>query len=614
MEKLNLIGKYNKMKITLGINFGHDSAACLIKDGIIVNAIEEEKMSRIKQDIGWPRLAIDRILLEQKIKREDVNIISLENVFPTQLGKYEILYRFSKNKFYKYLEYFDRIFQFLFNHERINKESNLKLIKKLIKKQGFRSVKIEYHDHHKSHAASAFYTAPFISDLVITSDGRGGLSSFNFYNVKNNGLNLLHSNSYKESVGVFYSNVTEILGFRANRHEGKITGLAAFGKKTELVSNFKSLFKQTENGLSRYPFDDDISNEWLKSKIKISLSLSEKINLMTSSSNLSKDYGMRNLLLKEKMQKMCIGYSKEDIAYACQKIAEDVTIDEFLRICEMYNLSSINVSLAGGVFANVRLNQLIYETSEVDNIFIHPAMNDSGIALGNAILSDLKLSNKSLLNNSYQIQHTLLGANYDNEFLNFIKNFNEPSIKFKKMKSPASDIAELLYDNKIIGLWHNIMEWGPRALGSRSIILNTFDKQVNQSLNDRLNRTEFMPFAPVVLDYKAKEYFPKYDDNVPAAKYMTLTYDTKEQYHELLQATVHVDGTARPQIISREDSSFYYDILNNFNKISNCGALVNTSFNAHEEPILSSPETAINALKNNRVDFLVMENYLFYIN
>ena len=180
------------------------------------------------------------------------------------------------------------------------------------------------------------------------------------------------------------------------------------------------------------------------------------------------------------------------------------------------------------------------------------------------------------------------------------------------MKNAPKKIAKLLFENKIIGLWNGKIEWGPRALGNRSIILNTFDKSVNNSLNERLNRTEFMPFAPVVLNSKAKEYFPNYKKNVPAGNYMTITYDTNKKYHDILQATVHVDGTARPQIINKDSKQLYNKILFQFYKISGCAALVNTSFNAHEEPILSSPLTAINALKNKRVDFLVMNDYIFY--
>ena len=270
------------MKNVLGINFGHDSSACLIINGNIVNAIEEEKMSRIKQDIGWPKLAIDRILLENNLKKEDINLFALENVFPTQLGKNEILYRFSKKNIFKYFEYFERCLQFIFSFDRINKQKNHDVIKETIKKMGFKNAEIEYHDHHLSHAASAFYTAPFKSDLIITSDGRGGMFSFNFYQPNKDGLQLLHSNSYRESVGVFYSNVTELLGFRANRHEGKITGLAAYGKQSKLVEDFRSLFKFNSNGFERYPYNK-IDVLWKDSQIRKKLNLFDKINLYTSS-------------------------------------------------------------------------------------------------------------------------------------------------------------------------------------------------------------------------------------------------------------------------------------------------------------------------------------------
>lgn len=597
------------MKI-LGINFGHDSSACLIENGKIIMAIEEEKMSRIKQDIGWPLNAINRIFFERNISLDDIDKIAFEDNVCKQLGYYEILYRFTKKKHYKIFEYISRlVYYFFINNERINYHKNYLLIKNFLSRNGFKGD-IDFHDHHLSHASSAFYTSPFISDLVITSDGRGGDYSFNFYKPTRNGLKLIHGNKFTSSIGVFYSTITEILGFKANRHEGKITGLAAYGSETNLVKEFRLLFKSSEKGLNRYPFFDskDISKNL--NRIKKTLSLIQKVNLENSSSKISREFGYRNLILKEKILKLTFGYKKEDIAFACQKITEEVTVREFKRICKINNYSSINISLSGGVFANVRLNQVLYELDIVKNIFVHPAMGDAGLSLGNAILSDLSKNFIRNNKNYYKISHTLIGADYSNELNSFVKKLDKSNINITKMINPPKKIAKLLSNNKIIGLWNGRMEWGPRALGSRSIILNTFDKEVNKTLNDRLNRTEFMPFAPVVLDSFAQKYFPNYKDNVPAAEYMTITYDTKKKYHELLQATVHIDGTARPQVIRRQISKLYYDILIEFEKISGCGALVNTSFNAHEEPILSNPQTAINALINNRVDFLVMNNYL----
>ena len=179
------------------------------------------------------------------------------------------------------------------------------------------------------------------------------------------------------------------------------------------------------------------------------------------------------------------------------------------------------------------------------------------------------------------------------------------------MRDNASElIAKKLADNKIIGLWHGSMEWGPRALGNRSLILNTFDRSVNDTLNKRLNRTEFMPFAPSVLDTVIKTYMPKYSEECPAADYMTITYDVDPKYHDILQAVVHVDGTARPQVVKRSTNPFFYDIITEFYKLTGCGAIVNTSFNTHEEPIVSSPMSAFSALVDDRIDILVLDKYM----
>lgn len=598
--------------IVLGINFGHDSAAAIIKDGVLIAAMEEEKISRVKQDIGWPENALNKLMSDHNIKPEEVSVIALEDVFPTQLGKFEILYRFYKRKSHKYREYISRIVQYFFRFQRITPQRNKELVKTVIRKKGFVNAKIQYFDHHLSHAASAFYTSPIHCNLVITADGRGGDDAFNFYQVDTSGLKIIRKNNYSVSLGAFYSGITQLLGFRPNRHEGKITGLAAYGKETELTDNFRNLFLYKGKELTRYPFED-INLLWKKEQMNAKLSQRDKINLETSSSQTSKDFGKRNLLLLEHMRKLTHGYTKEDIAYACQIVTEEVILKELNLVLQEFEIQApVSLGLAGGVFANVRINQKLYEHPKVENIFIHPAMGDSGLSVGNAILADLNETGQGLDQNQYRISTTFLGADYSSELEDFVQQFSDDSITMHKMEHPDQEVSELLRQNKIVGLWTGKMEWGPRALGRRSIILNTFDRDVNKILNDRLNRTEFMPFAPVVLDYMAKTYFPDYDPKVPAADYMTITYDTKPAYHELLQATVHVDGTARPQIVYRDKSPLYYSIIDRFYKSTDCAALVNTSFNAHEEPILSSPETAIRALKSNRVDYLVMDKYLFY--
>ena len=598
----------------LGINFNHDSAVAIIKENKIIAAIEEEKVSRTKQDFGWPKESIKRLFKEKNIKKKEVDIIALDKSFLEMMSTYDIKYNFTKRKFDKNQEYINRITSYLSLTQRtIKTQDNIKIFEKLIHDEGFINAKIVFYDHHLGHAASSYYTSPINIDLVITSDGMGGDSSFNFYLPSNQGLKLIKKNSYKVSVGAFYSMITKLLGFRPTRHEGKITGLAAYGKHTELIDKFRNLWKiDKDNNLSRYPFDK-LNEEWNRLKISSKISYSEQINIKNASFGNLNDYAKRNLVLLGWLKENTKGFSKEDIAFACQKIAEEITLNEIKNVKNKLNKKRISVALSGGVFANVRINQFVYELDFVKNIFIHPAMGDSGLALGNAILADINFSSKKFIERNYPLKHTFLGPNYHNDLLEYIEEFDRDDIVCVEMKDSAKTIADLLYKNKIIGLWNGPLEWGPRALGNRSIILNTFDKTVNDTLNKRLNRTEFMPFAPVVLDKCAKKYFPKYEFKVPAADYMTITYDTDPKYHDLLQATVHIDGTARPQVVNKHISPLYYSILNEFHNISGCGAMVNTSFNAHEEQILSNPTTAINSLLTERVDYLVMENYLFYL-
>jgi carbamoyltransferase len=264
--------------------------------------------------------------------------------------------------------------------------------------------------------------------------------------------------------------------------------------------------------------------------------------------------------------------------------------------------------LAGGVFANVRINQKIYELPQVSNLFVQPAMGDSGLSMGAAIMADIKFNNRDINSTQYQFDNTYIGPDYTKDVQSFIETIANNSV-IKLMENPAKEIAQMLKDNKVIGFWHGSMEWGPRALGKRSMIINTFDKTVNDSVNKRLNRTEFMPFAPSIIDYMMKTYIPTYKEDCPAAEYMTITYDVDPKYHKELEAVVHVDGTARPQSVSKETNPYYYAIIDEFYKLTGCGAIVNTSFNVHEEPIVSTPQSAYKALVDNRIDILIIENY-----
>ncbi|MFZ6009076.1 MAG: carbamoyltransferase C-terminal domain-containing protein [Bacteroidota bacterium] len=602
------------MKI-LGINFGHDAAATYLENGVVKLSIEEEKISRVKQDFGWPAQAIAHIQNDLKINPADIDVIAFGSQFYNELGKNEILYRFSKKRSDKNKEIIDRITSYLNLTAKKISDENRDVFIKALRGLGYTKATVKFYNHHLSHAASAYYCAPFKPDLVVTCDGIGDAETFNFYKFnKDKGLEPAYKHSYQISIGQFYSSITKMLGFRPTRHEGKITGLAAFGKESKLVEEFSKLFyRSKDNELERFP-GNELDRLWKEWKLKDRLKLSGKINLQTSESDTGVDYAKRGWVLLAQLEKLTTGFSKEDIAYACQQVTENIVVDEIRRVIQKtFGNKTVKLALAGGVFANVRVNQKILEMPEVDNVFIQPAMGDSGLAQGAAILADLELRKKSWDSIEYQYKHTFWGPDYSTKVDPFIKGIGGEAA-IKKMDNPAQVIAKLLMENKVIGFWHGSMEWGPRALGRRSMIINTFDRTVNDSVNKRLNRTEFMPFAPSIIDHKIKDYIPEYDPECPAADYMTITYAVDPRYHQELQAVVHVDGTARPQVVRKDSNPYYYNIIDEFYKLSGCGAIVNTSFNAHEEPIVSTPEVAYKALKENRIDVLVIEQYLIEIN
>jgi len=597
--------------IVLGVNFGHDSSVTIIRDGKVVFAIEEEKISRIKQDFGWPSLSIKEGLMQTALTHEDIDVVAIGGFIYRDISANEIKYSFFKDQKYKILEYIERVLSYIGVTLDRFRDANKKIFEQVIRDKGFIRAKLIFYNHHLCHAAGAFFCSPFTPDIVITCDGHGDGESFNFYlHDSSIGLRAVKINNYKSSIGAFYSAITQMLGFRPTRHEGKITGLAAYGKSTNLVNNFLNLFRlHTTQNIERFPFDE-VDRYWDYYQLDSKLKLARLINLFTSESEIGVDYAKRYEILLMKIKELSIGYSKEDIAYAAQKVAETVIITEVRNaLKQFFTDKSVNLGLSGGVFANVRINQMIYEMPEVDNIFVQPAMGDSGLSIGAAILADIEFGKGEKNIAQYSFQHTYYGPDYANQLKMFFENIKNDVI-VEKLENPAKKIALLLKDNYVIGFWHGNMEWGPRALGKRSMILNTFDREVNESVNKRLNRTEFMPFAPSVLDFMMKTYMPAYDDNCPAGEYMTMTYDVDPKYHDILQAVVHVDGTARPQVVKKDTNPFFYEIINEFFQITGCGAIVNTSFNAHEEPIVSTPFSAYKALKDGCIDVLILEDFL----
>lgn len=571
-------------KVILGLNADylnknglvHESSAALLKDGQVIAAITEERMSRKKGDGRYPSLAIDEVLRLSGLTMDDVDKVVISNLHPTQ-GSFKYL----KSLFSTYFDtgvflkkqIRDFSWYWIYNKFKTPQKINFEHKGKQY------PVLLEFSDHHTGHAASAYYASPFDEALIITLDGGGDGVDGTVFAGKNNKIHRLVEIPHHQSPGTMYSAVTNDLGFRRLRHEGKITGLAAFGNP-----DYKRL--GLEN-LIRY---DAQKHRFISKQI----------------AEHHKDLNSKSTYFFPLLEK----YGKEDLAACTQAIFENVILD-FVKDAHALALRKgfqpKNICLAGGCFTNVKLNQRILETGLFENIFIYPAMGDEGLSAGaalNTYYRDAAVSDKhrSVIDNVY-----LGGAFSDAEIE---KALNEFSLKYTRYENVEEVIGKLLADGKIVGRFNGKMEYGPRALGNRSIIGAPFDHKINDWLNNKLNRTEFMPFAPSILEEKAADYFIGYKPEHIAADFMTITYDVKPGMKEKIPAVVHVDNTARPQVVRKSTNPSYHKIISEFFKHSGCPVVLNTSFNIHEEPIVYTPQDAIRGFLYSELDYLALGKYI----
>jgi carbamoyltransferase len=441
-------------------------------------------------------------------------------------------------------------------------------------------TRVNFTNHHFSHVLGSFYFTTWKEKaLYITADGGGDGAFYSAYIFDGDTLSNIHKSEdtiqypqYPQaSIGQAYSIVTELLGFTRNKHEGKITGLAAFGKG-----------KFTKQILSVFKVDPDLN---ISSTLE-----SEK-------------------QLKDFLTKIYENTSKEELAASIQQATEILIVKWIREIQKKYDFNYIGMS--GGVFSNVKLNQEVAKIENINEVFIFPPMGDDGLSVGNIVDFLIKEHGiKDVIRHRSVMAIPYFGNTYSRvDIVAQVNNFE--NLKVYKKSDYIKASARLLEDH-IGAIFFDGMEMGPRALGARTIMASPKNKDINNSLNQRLDRTEFMPFAPFVRDVDAEDVYEVNDINRYACKFMTITTDVKDKFAKNISAVVHVDNTARPQIIYRDDNYLYYDILTEFYKITGIPTLVNTSFNAHEEPIINTPKEAIEALLGNRIDFLIFEDFIVY--
>ena len=562
------------MKI-VGINYLSESSVALIENGKLKYAISQERLNRIKNWWGNPFLAIESLFKETSNTIKDIDYFAthglsalIKNIpnkihFEKKINmvRQSNLVKKVKNKQIKFLN-------IRYEHEiKVNKRTlnNLKNLRKRFKN-------LCVYDHHKSHAASAYFYSGWKNCYVLTIDGWGDNSSSKFYHANNGLLKELSRTNTVDSLGYFYGSITDLLGFKPHRHEGKVLGLAAFGNSKAAYSVISKMISYDSSSKS---FVGNFEKGYFISK-----------------------FNNPNLQFMKKK------FKREDIAAAAQKRIEDVII-EFIK--DNIPINS-KIALAGGVFSNVKINQKISELKNIKDVFVFPNMGDGGLAVGSASLChNEKSKSKFKLQNLNQVY---LGPKYStSKVLTAIKKYN---LKYFEHSSPEKFIASELHNGKVVACFHGKMEFGPRSLGNRSILVRAIDRSVNDWLNKKLKRTEFMPFAPITLEKEASKMYYGLKKKKSPTKFMTITCNCTRKAINLFPAAIHIDNTARPQIINKKINSKIYKLLSEYFKISKIPTLINTSFNVHEEPIVCSPEDAIRAFLKSKLDYLYIEDYIVY--
>lgn len=558
--------------VILGINGEkrqHNSAASVLIDGKLIASVEEERISRVKGDSAYPHRSIAEVLSIAGITDRDVDMIALSN-----LSRWD--QKPCMDRFFRHVARLGKteplIKSFYWKHQF---ERYARILRPRKKPAGILAQKpTQTVEHHQAHAASTYYASPYGNEriAVITLDGAGDLSWGSVWIGENGKMQEVLHLPYLNSIGLLYSSITHYLGFIAGRHEGKVLGLAAFGKPEPLLSRLLAHTNQDDwNNL----FDARLARVPLRPVSEMGMSV---------------------------IKELCGDLSREDIAAGLQAYTEKVICDWVQK--QVRELKVTKLAVAGGVFSNVKLNQRILALPEIEDIYVHPNMGDGGLSTGAAFEVYARLHGGM----RPELGQVYLGTEINRE--NALQALQKLGVRYEEPDNLAQAAARLLADGKVVARADGKMEYGPRALGNRTVMAPCHDASINQWLNKKFARTEFMPFAPVVLEEHAKEYFPDWHESHVAARFMTITYDASDIAQRNIPAAVHVDNTARPQVIRREDNPDYYDIVRAYYEMTGVASVINTSFNMHEEPIVRTAEEAIVAFQTAELDALVLGPFL----
>lgn len=555
---------------------GHDASAAVFKDGILVAAAEEERFVRVKKTSRFPINAVNYCLKECGISIEDVDFIA----FPWDFNESLMSEIFSKiflgdkklSEKFRLFELRRTMYLNLTGHEKVMEDFNLNL------KMNFGAEKFVFVPHHIAHVMTGFYITGMKKSAFFITDGRGENVSSIMGEIDRDRLNLFKDNSMsiKDSLGIMYNKFTRYLGFVPNCDEFKIMALSAFAQSppdydlSKIIEFLpKGIFKLL---VSKNPDDDVTYCEFFRDF-----------------------FGPRS------------DETDKNMAYVIQKVTEMATWHQVKFLQE--NTDCERLFLEGGVAMNCVNNARILRKSRFKDINVGFAANDSGVAIGAAFYPFYK---NNLLKDT-NVVTPYLGPSFSNREVLTVLNENPADLDFQEVEE--DELLELVVDHlqekKVIGWFQGRMEYGPRALGNRSILANPLFPDMKDILNDKVKHREpFRPFAGVILEEEADHFFEMGKKN--SSPFMTIVFDVRPEYKDKLQSTLHIDGTSRLQTVSKEQNPKLYKLISRFFNKTGIPCIINTSFNVQGEPIVCDPRHAVNCFLGTRIDVLVIENFIIY--
>jgi len=584
----------------LGISaFYHDSAAALVIDGKIIAAAQEERFTRKKHDATFPINSINFLLKNSNISLDSIDyvvfyekpFIKFERLLETYVANAPLGFKSFKKAMPIWIR--EKLFQ---------KNYIIKYLKNISKK--FDSKKLLFAEHHESHAASAFYPSPYKEAVILTIDGVGEWSTTTISIGNNHNIEVLKEIKFPHSLGLLYSAFTYYLGFKVNSGEYKVMGLAPYGVPKYKKIIFDNLIDVKEDG--SFFLNQNFFN-YSKGLTMTNKKFSSLFNMP-----------VRKAEIEELTQ------FHMDIASSIQVVIEEIVLKIAKNISKIYNLK--NLCLAGGVALNCVMNGKLLKTNYFENIWVQPAAGDAGGSLGAALLVWHKELKNPKKNNIDNMNGSFLGPSFTNTEI--AKSLNECGAKFEKLNNDLiiNKTARYLSDGKAVGWFQNRMEFGPRALGSRSILADPRSANMQKNLNLKVKfRESFRPFAPSILREHTSDWF-KFNNDSPYMLFVSevkenIRNNIEEEHNKLfgidklkinrskISAVTHVDFSARIQTVHKETNQLYHSLITEFFKITGCPILVNTSFNVRGEPIVCTPHDAFYCFMGTKLDVLVIGNY-----